>query len=149
LKVLIGVLAGALLLAAAGCGESESEKAREAAGGRGPITCEGTATSKSTGLPAGFPQPSGVTYVKAAQNGPTVVVNGFGTDDLDATFDAYKSGFESAGYAVKGTDHEEDDAEIEYAAKDGSGGQVALRAGESCDNGNTSVYVTNRPGEQD
>jgi len=148
LRNVIGVLAGVLLLAAAGCGKSESEKAREAAG-RGPITCEETATSKATGLPAGFPQPDAVTYVKAAQNGPTVIVNGFSTDDLDATFDAYKSGFESAGFTVKGTDHEEDDAEIEYAAKDGSGGQVALRAGESCDNGNTSVYVTNRPGEQD
>jgi hypothetical protein len=39
-----------------------------------------------------------------------------------------KSGFQSAGYTVKGTDNEEDDAEIEYGAKDGSGGQVALRA---------------------
>jgi len=142
-KIVVGVLAGMLLLAAAACGESESEKAREA--GRGAITCEGTAMSKPTGLPAGFPQPSGVTYVKAAKNGPTVVVNGFGTDDLDATFDAYKSGFQSAGYTVKGTDHEEDDAEIEYEAKDGSGGQVALRSGDSCDNGNTSVSITNRP----
>jgi hypothetical protein len=147
LRIVVGVLGGVLLLAAAGCGESESEKAKEA--GRGPITCEGTALSKATGLPAGFPQPGGVTYVKTAQNGPTVVVNGFGTNDLDATFDAYKSGFESAGFTVKGTDHEEDDAEIEYEAKDGSGGQVALRAGESCDNGNTSVYVTKRPGESD
>ena len=95
MKIIVGMLAAALLLAAAGCGKSESEKAREA--GRGPITCEGTALSKPTGLPAGFPQPGGVTYVKTAQNGPTVVVNGFGTNDLDATFDAYKSGFESAG----------------------------------------------------
>jgi hypothetical protein len=148
LKIVIGALAGVLLLAAAGCGKSESEKAREAAG-RGTITCEGAAISKPTGLPAGFPQPSGVTYVKTAENGPTVVVNGFSTNDLDATFDAYKSGFESAGFTVKGTDHEEDDAEIGYEAKDASGGQVALRAGESCDNGNTSVYITNRPGESD
>ena len=144
MKIVVGVLAAALLLAAAACGESESKKAPEA--GRGPITCEGTA-SKPAGLPGGFPKPSGVTYVKSAQNGPTVVVSGFGTDDLDTTFDAYKNGFQSAGYSIKGTDHEEDDAEIEYAAKDGSGGQVALRAGESCDNGNTSVYVTNRPGD--
>src|SRR3954465_6709580 len=141
----MGVLAGVLLLGAAGCGESESEKARE--GGRGPITCEGTAASKPTGLPAGFPKPNGGTYVKSAQNGPTVVVKGFGTKDLDATFDGYKNGFQSAGYSIKGSEHEEDDAEIEYAAKDGSGGQVALRAGESCGNGNTSVYVTNRPGD--
>jgi hypothetical protein len=148
LKIVIGALAGVLLLAAAGCGKSDSEKAREAAG-RGPITCEGTAISKPTGLPAGFPKPAGVTNVKAGKNGPTVVVNGFSTNDLDATFDAYKSGFESGGFTVKGTDHEEDDAEIEYEAKDGSGGQVALRAGESCDNANTSVYVTNRPGEGD
>jgi hypothetical protein len=146
LKITIGLVAGMLLLGAAGCGESESEKAKEAAG-RGPITCEGTATSAPTGLPAGFPKPSAVTYVKAAKNGPTAVVGGFSTDDLDATFDAYKSGFESAGYTIKGTDHEEDDAEIEYGAKDDTGGQVALRSGDSCDNGNTSVHITNRPGD--
>jgi hypothetical protein len=146
LRIVVGVLVGVLLLAAAGCGESESEESGKS-GGRGPITCEGDAMSQATGLPAGFPKPGGVTYVKAAKNGPTTTVNGFGTDDLDATFDAYKSGFESAGYTIKGTDHEEDDAEIEYAAKDDSVGQVALRSGDSCDNGNTSVYVTNRPGD--
>ena len=58
-----------------------------------------------------------------------------------------KSGFQSAGYTVKGTDNEEDDAEIEYGAKDGSGGQLALRSGDSCDHGNTSVSIMNRPGD--
>jgi len=37
--------------------------------------------------------------------------------------------------------------EVAYKAKDGTEGIVALRGGNSCDNGNVSIHITNRPGD--
>jgi hypothetical protein len=153
LKIVIGVLAASALLAVAGCGgKSEAEKEREAAasaagGGRGTITCEGSATSKPTGLPAGFPQPEAVVYVNAKKSGPTAVVDGFSDESLEGMYIEYKDRINEAGYTVEFSEQEEDDAEVAYktSGPDATEGIVALRGGESCANGNVSVHITNRP----
>ena len=155
LKIVIGVLVAGALLAVAGCGgKSEAEKEREAAAaaagsGRGTITCEGSATSKPTGLPAGFPQPDAVTYVSATKSGPTVVVDGYSTESLEGMYVEYKDRINEAGYKVEFSELEKDrgDSEVAYktAGASSTEGIVALRGGESCANGNVSVHITNRP----
>jgi ABC-type phosphate transport system substrate-binding protein len=155
LKIVIGLLVVSALLAVAGCGgKSEAEKEREAAAaasgsGRGTITCEGSATSKPTGLPAGFPQPDAVTYVSATKSGPTVVVDGYSTESLEGMYVEYKDRINEAGYKVEFSELEKDrgDSEVAYKTSGASSteGIVALRGGESCANGNVSVHITNRP----
>ena len=152
MKIVIGVLAAVAVLAAAGCGKSDAEKKAEAAqaqSGKGTITCDGSATSAKTGLPAGFPQPDAVTYVKASTTGPTVVVDGFSTESLEGMYVEYKDRFKEAGYTVEFSELEKDRGDSEVAYKTGGAnsteGIVALRGGDSCANGNVSVHITNRP----
>jgi hypothetical protein len=151
LKVVIGVLAASLLLAATGCGKSDDEKKREAASasGRGTITCEGSAMSGDTGLPAGFPQPEAVTYVSAKKSGPTVIVDGYSDESLEGMYVEYKDRIKEAGYSVEFSELEEDrgDSEVAYKTNGANSteGIVALRGGDACDNGNVSVHITSRP----
>ena len=154
MKIVIGVLAAAALLATAGCGKSEAEKnaeAEQSQSGRGTITCEGSATTAKTGLPAGFPQPDAVTYVKASSTGPTVVVDGYSDESLEGMYVEYKDRLQEAGYTIEFSELEKDRGDSEVAYKTGGAGStegiVALRGGESCDNGNVSVHITNRPSE--
>jgi hypothetical protein len=62
---------------------------------------------------------------------------------LQDAYDAYKSGFESAGYDVLFDEIEEHDSEVSYEGG-GRTGQVALR--ENCDEADRiSVHITSRP----
>jgi len=142
------------LLAVAGCGKSDAEKQSEAAAaasgsGRGTITCEGSPTSKATGLPSGFPQPDAVTYVEVTQSGPTVIVDGYSTESLEGMYVEYKDRVNEAGYKVEFSELEKDRGDSEVAYKtpgaNSTEGIVALRGGSSCANGNVSVHITNRP----
>lgn len=148
-RTLIALFATLTVLASAGCGKSEQEKEAEAAGasGRGTITCEGSAFSGTTGLPADFPQLDGVTFVNAKKTGPTVIVDGYSDESLEGMYHEYKDRFEEAGYTVDFDELEEDrgDSEVAYKAKNDTEGIVALRGGDACDNGNVSVHITNRP----
>lgn len=138
------ILAIALGVAGCGGGKSESEKEAEAASkvGANEITCEGSELSGATGLVAGFPKPSGVTYVKTREDGPTTVVNGYYNGDLDAAYDAYDKAFEPAGFDVPFHEHEDKDAEVSYEKSGSVTGLVALKA--QCDNGHTSIRITSR-----
>lgn len=135
-------------LGAVGCGgKSESERQREAdaaKNGRGAITCDGPALSDARALPARFPRVKGFTATRSRAAGPSTIANGYIASPLDDAFSAFETSLKSAGYSIEKTDHEEHDAEIEYRGKGSAGeGQVALR--DACDNGRTSVQVTNRP----
>jgi hypothetical protein len=134
----------ALVAVLAGCGgKSEAEKEREAGSGRGTVTCEGSATSAATGLPADFPEIEAITFVKTSKSGPSRIVDGFAEEGLEDLYDEFKSSFEDAGYTILFDEREEDDAEVSYRTKDETTeGQVALR---SCDEDKTSVHITNRP----
>jgi hypothetical protein len=140
------LLVAALAAGAAGCGggdESKSESAAEESG-RGTITCEGDALSGSPGLPAGFPELEGVTFVKAEDKGPTRVVDGYSDESLEGLYDEYKDRFKEEQYKILFDELEEHDSEISYRTKDGSmEGLVALRDG--CDNDNISIHITARP----
>ena len=145
-RSIVALLLLAFAIGVAGCGggKSEAEKEAEAAGkvGASEVTCDGSALSGDSGLASGFPMPSGVTYVKTQQDGPTTVVNAYYEGDLDAAYNAYKDAFEPAGYDVPFNEKEEDDAEVSYEKSGGSTGLVALKA--SCDNGRVSIRITSR-----
>ena len=142
MRLLIGVVSVVLL--AAGCGgESDEEKKSEEAG-RGTITCSGDALSGSTGLPAGFPQLDGVTFVTAEDKGPTHVVDGYGDESLEGLYREYKDRLQEEQFTILFDELEDDDSEISYRSKDGgTEGQIALR--KACDNDNISVHITARP----
>jgi hypothetical protein len=141
--LLLALVAGGGL-AACGGGENDEEKAKEEAAA-GEVTCEGSALSGDTGLPATFPKPDGVTYVTSEQNGPTRVVNAYYEGNLDGAYKAYKDAFESAGYDIPFDEQEEDDAEVSYVdSGSGTSGLVALKA--ECDNDRISVRITSRHG---
>jgi hypothetical protein len=143
--LLLALVAGFGLAACGGGGESEAEKEAEAAKeAGGEITCEGTAMTGDTGLPASFPKPTGVTYVKSTQTGPTLVVLAYYEGDLDSAYEAYKDEFASAGYDIPFDEQEEDDAEVSYEDGDGgTTGLVALKA--ACDEEDRiSVRITSR-----
>ncbi len=145
-RSIVALLLLALALGVAGCGggKSSSEKAAEAASKEAgnEITCEGAALSGDSGLPTGFPKPSGVTYVKTRQDGPTTVVNAYYEGDLDTAYTAYNDGFSPAGYDVAFHEKEDKDAEVSYEKSGGTTGLVALKA--ECDNGRISVRITSR-----
>jgi hypothetical protein len=139
--VLVLAIAAAFGLAACGGDGGEGEQANEAASGE--VTCDGNALTADTGLPASFPKPADVTYVKSEQVGPTRVVNAYFEGDLESAYEDYKSAFESAGYIIPFDEREEDDAEVSYA--DGGSkttGLVALKS--ECDNDRISVRITSR-----
>lgn len=110
----------------------------------GILTCEGAALAADPQLPAGFPRPSGVTYVESKKQGPTTLVSGYYEGSLEDAYDAYKDGFDRAGYGILFDEKEQRDAEVSYEdATRATNGQVALRS--QCENGNVSVRITNRP----
>jgi hypothetical protein len=137
------------ILAVAGCGKSEDEKEAESGkSGEGTVTCSGNALSGETGLPVGFPELDGVTFVAATDSGPTRVVNGYSDESIEGLYNEYKDRFAEEQYQVLFSELEQDrgDSEVSYKSKDGTTtGIVALRA--SCDNGNVSVHVTARPAD--
>jgi hypothetical protein len=143
--LLLALAAGFALSACGGGGESESEKEAEAAAKEGgsEITCSGDAHTGDTGLAASFPKPSGVTYVKSTQTGPTRVVLAYYDGDLDGAYEAYKDAFDSAGYDIPFDEKEEDDAEVSYEDSGTSTtGLVALKA--ECDEDRISIRITSR-----
>jgi hypothetical protein len=139
--ILLALVAG-LSLAACG-GESDAEQAAKEEAASGEITCEGAALSGDSGLPATFPKPEGVTYVKSEQKGPTRVVNAYYEGDIEGGYEAYKDALDSAGYDIPFDEKEENDAEVSYEDSGSkTTGLVALKA--ECDNDRISVRITSR-----
>ena len=131
-------LVAAVALAAAGCGGG-GKKSGETA----DITCEGSALTGDTGLPANFPTWDEVTLTKKEQQGPTLIVSGWFDGDLKSAHDEYKDRLDAAGYTVLFDEIEDKDSEVSYKDAQGkTSGQVALK--DQCDNGHISVHITNR-----
>lgn len=133
------IAAATLALAACGGGSGNATPVPVAG-----LTCDGPVLTAEPRLPGRFPKPDETTYVKAAQQGPTLVVDGYYKGELVDAYEFYKDGFEQAGYTVLFNEQEANDAEVSYrdAAK-ATSGQVALK--DACENGNLSVHITNRP----
>lgn len=144
LLVLAALTLGVALPACGGEGESDEEKAAEEARGEAfaPI-CEMTAMTGDTGLPAGFPVPGEVMWVKSEKAGPSTIVEGYGEDEMDDLYDEWHDQFESSDYKITFDEKEEHDAEISFEGG-GQSGQVKL-ADECGESGRVYARVTTRP----
>jgi hypothetical protein len=143
------VATGLLTVALVACSSGKDADATDTdagGGGASPLaTCTGNAIT-TTGLPADFPVPDGVTFTATAVAGPTTIVDGYGEGDVAGFLSSWKDAVDSAGYTVLSTDDEApSDAEINYQSADGkTSGQIALR--DQCGgNGKIAVHITNRP----
>jgi hypothetical protein len=135
----LSAVAAALVLVAAAAGCEKDEKEKKAAGKAcGPAP---TALAGKPKLPAAFPTPDGVTYTSSTEKGPSTVVTGFREGDIDGAFEAYKDAFPKAGYDVTKDEHEDVDAEVNFAGGQ-SDGQVKLL--QTCKD-RTSITITARP----
>lgn len=141
--LLLVLMLGLALAACGGDNESESEAEREAERGTAfaPI-CELTAMSGETGLPADFPTPESVTWVKAEEAGPSRIVEGYAEQSLGDLYDDWHQLFEDSDYDITFDEQEEHDAEISFKGG-GRSGQVKLA--DECGEGKVYVRVTARP----
>ena len=84
-----------------------------------------------------------MTYTSVHQDGPTEVVDGYWTADIDEAYKEYKDQVEASGLTILFDEKEEHDAEISWKG-DGRTGQIALR--DDCTESDTTrVHITNRP----
>ena len=100
-----------------------------------------TALPSPPTLPGGFPIPAGVTLTGVEQAGPSTIVSGAFTGDLDQAFEGFMTALSGAGFTIEGSEQEEDDAEIEF---EGAGTNGQVRLGEECE-GRVEVTITIRP----
>jgi hypothetical protein len=139
-----GLAALALGLFAAGCGDdNKSGSSTGESEGGAKTACKAAALKGDSGLPAAFPAPGELTLTRTRKDGPTIVVDGYWTSDLDEAYTELKDQVEQAGYKVLFTENEHQDAEISYSAGNRSG-QIALKA-DCSEGGTTRVHITNRP----
>jgi hypothetical protein len=140
----------ALAMVFAACGGNDGDGGNEPTNetnGTVLPTCSGDALA-DTGLLTDFPVPADVTFVEQSTAGPSNVVDGFATDDVDHLWGEWKDVLEQAKYSILFAENEApDDAEISYESPDKSStGQIALR--NECGGGDKiAVHVTDRPGE--
>ena len=138
------VLACALAAAAlgiAGCGGGGDKKS-EAANPQAKVACAATALSAKPNLPVSFPMVEQTTLTKQSTQGPTAVVEGYWSGDVQEAHDEYVKEFKAAGYKVLFEELEDHDSEVSWQGE-GRTGQVALR--DDCGGGKIYVHITNRP----
>jgi hypothetical protein len=137
--VLLVLILGLTLTACGGGDESESEGERGAA--FAPV-CGLAALSGETGLPADFPTPESVTWVKSEEAGPSRIVEGFAEGDIEDVYDDWHQLFEDSDYEITFDEQEAHDAEISFEGG-GQSGQVKLA--DECAEGKVYARVTSRP----
>ncbi len=118
------------------------EKETDTKGANSP--CAGDLTGPAqppSQLPPGFPAPAGVLYFTSHKAGPSTILSAVFFGDLGDAVNAYKSGFQTAGYNV--TRSEQD---IAVAEVDWSGGNTTgeVKMIVPCD-GRVNLNLTIRP----
>jgi len=135
----IGLVVFAVLLGVVGAGV----RSAHATSAETRITCRLAPLKTAPKLPAGYPKPGEVVYTSAVQAGPSLIVKGYFKADLDEALDEYKAAVAKAHYKNLKTEHDPDDAEINYSGA-GTTGQIALR--NECKEAKTTfVQITSRP----
>jgi hypothetical protein len=127
-------------LAPVACGgdkEGEGERGEAFA----PI-CDMAPMTGASGLPADFPLPGDVTFVKAEDAGPSRIVEGFADGELKDVYDKWHRAFEDTDYDITFDEREDHDAEISFEGG-GRSGQVKLA--DECGEGKVYARVTSRP----
>jgi len=132
----------AALLAMAGCGGGDENDEAEAANPQAKAACEGSALSEAPKLPVSFPMVENTTLTTQSTQGPTEVVEGYWSGDLEEAHDEYVKEFEAAGYKILFEELEDHDSEVSWSGE-GRSGQVALR--DDCGGDKIYVHITNRP----
>ncbi len=106
-----------------------------------PACPSATALPSPPTLPGGFPLPTGVTLTGVQQAGPSTIVSGSFTGDLDQAFDGFETALTTANFTIEGSEQEEDDAEIAFSGGK-STGQVKMEV--ECE-GRVDLTITIRP----
>jgi hypothetical protein len=132
------VLACCSLAACGGGDEAQGERGAAFA----PI-CELGALAGDAGLPAGFPKPESVTFVKSEEAGPSQIVEGYADGTLEDVYETWHDQFESSDFEITFDEREQHDAEISFEGG-GESGQVKL-ADECGNEDRLYVRITSRP----
>src|SRR2546423_643854 len=82
-RLLFSIVLLTALAACGGEGDKDTEAGKRACGAM-------PAAIQASGLPTGFPSPTGVVYTAVSTNGPATVVSGLVTDSLDDVYNAYR-----------------------------------------------------------
>jgi ABC-type glycerol-3-phosphate transport system substrate-binding protein len=138
---LLSVLA-ALVLVIAGCGGGGKDEESEAGNPQAKAACNGSPLTAAPKLPPSFPMVEETTLTKQSTQGPTNVVEGYWSGDLEEAHDEYVKEFKAAGYKILFEELEDHDSEVSWSGE-GRSGQVALR--DDCGGDKIYVHITNRP----
>ena len=129
-------------LALAACGGKDEDEGEGERSEAFATICEMSPLTGETGLPADFPVPGEVTFVKAEDAGPSRIVEGFAEDELEDVYNEWHSAFEDSDYDITFDELEDHDAEISFTGG-GQSGQVKLA--DECGEEKIYVRVTSRP----
>ncbi len=134
------IVVGLVTLALAGCGGGDDTLLPV----QGGVPCTGAQLRGAAGLPATFPKPDAVTYIKTEQRGPTRVVNAYYDGGLEDAYEDYRDALDEAGYTILFDELEDLDSEVTYEdPRSQSTGLVMLR--KQCrEEDRIAVRITNR-----
>ncbi|MFL5797295.1 MAG: hypothetical protein ACJ77A_05110 [Actinomycetota bacterium] len=139
----IMALALVAMMGLAACSHGGDAKDSEEEQGAPTAACPAASPALATTpkLPAKFPSPREATYTASSKPGPSLVVVGYFSDDLDGAFAAYKDAFQSAGYTLTKSEQDPRDAELDWSGQNTTG---EVKMDWSC-TGRTELTITVRP----